>query len=192
MKCKYCDSMKRYKDYNFCPYCGNPVIIKEKFSGGLKPDLIIPFKLDRETAKKKYTEYIKSQKYVPKLFLEEAHIDKIMGLYVPEWLLSCDVEADLLYTAKEIDESDKDFYHLTEISEYDILRKGNFRINSLPVDGSAKMDDAVMDSIEPFDIKDAVEFNAAYLSGFFSDRYDVNLNNCLEQHTSTFLDELTH
>ena len=31
-----------------CPYCGNSVIIMKKLSGGLRPDLVIPFKLDKK------------------------------------------------------------------------------------------------------------------------------------------------
>lgn len=27
-----------------CPFCGNPVVMMEQFSGMLKPDLVIPFK----------------------------------------------------------------------------------------------------------------------------------------------------
>ena len=29
-----------------CPYCGNPVIMKGQFAGALRPDWVIPFKLD--------------------------------------------------------------------------------------------------------------------------------------------------
>jgi hypothetical protein len=35
------------------------------------------------------------------------------------------------------------------------------------------MDDATMESIEPFDLSAAVDFQTAYLSGFFADKYDV-------------------
>ena len=34
-----------------CPYCGSPVVLKGKLSGMLKPDYIIPFKLDKKQAK---------------------------------------------------------------------------------------------------------------------------------------------
>lgn len=30
-----------------CPYCGNPVVAAGRFSGDFRPDLVIPFKLDR-------------------------------------------------------------------------------------------------------------------------------------------------
>ena len=44
----------------------------------------------------------------------------------------------------------------------------------MPVDGSSKMDDTLMESIEPFDFRDAVDFQTAYLSGFMADKYDVD------------------
>lgn len=33
-----------------CPFCGNPVVVSSKFSGMLRPDMVIPFKLDKEAA----------------------------------------------------------------------------------------------------------------------------------------------
>ena len=33
-----------------CPFCGNPVVMTGQFAGDLKPDLVIPFKLDKKAA----------------------------------------------------------------------------------------------------------------------------------------------
>ena len=44
----------------------------------------------------------------------------------------------------------------------------------MPVDGSQKMEDELMESIEPFDIKDAVDFKTAYLAGYVADKYDID------------------
>ena len=33
-----------------CPYCGNPTVVPGQFSGALKPDFVIPFKLSKEDA----------------------------------------------------------------------------------------------------------------------------------------------
>ena len=54
------------------------------------------------------------------------------------------------------------------------MLSGFIGFERVPVDGSTKMDDALMESIEPYDLKDAVEFSTAYLSGYFADRYDVD------------------
>ncbi len=36
-----------------CPFCGNPIVLTGQFAGDLRPDLIIPFKLDKKAAKAK-------------------------------------------------------------------------------------------------------------------------------------------
>ncbi|MEI3168181.1 MAG: hypothetical protein V8S58_09755 [Lachnospiraceae bacterium] len=44
----------------------------------------------------------------------------------------------------------------------------------MPVDGDSKIPDDLMESIEPYDLKEAVPFQAAYLAGYLADRYDVD------------------
>ena len=34
-----------------CPYCGSQIVLSGKFAGDLKPDYVIPFKLDKKQAK---------------------------------------------------------------------------------------------------------------------------------------------
>ena len=40
-----------------CPYCGNPTVLGGKLSGKLKPEYILPFKLDKKTAIAHLTSY---------------------------------------------------------------------------------------------------------------------------------------
>ena len=44
-----------------CPFCGNRVVMKGKFSGDLKPDYIIPFKLDKKAAKEAYKKHLQGK-----------------------------------------------------------------------------------------------------------------------------------
>lgn len=157
-----------------CPYCGNPVVIKGQLSGDFKPDLIIPFKLDKKAAKEALKKHIGSKKFIPRVFKDENHIDEIKGIYVPEWLFSGDVEADITYSGNKVNEWRDSEYNYVETSRFNLQRSGTFSFDGLPVDGSSKMDDALMESIEPFDISEAVDFSTAYLSGYFADRYDVD------------------
>jgi hypothetical protein len=54
-----------------------------------------------------------------------------------------------------------------------LTRAANAEFVGIPMDGSTKMDNVIMESIEPFDMNEAVDFNTAYLSGFLADKYDV-------------------
>ena len=59
-----------------CPYCDNPVVMSGNFSGDLKPDYVIPFKFDKEAAKKALNKHLEGRKLLPKVFKDQNHIDE--------------------------------------------------------------------------------------------------------------------
>ena len=157
-----------------CPFCGNPVIMKAQFAGDLRPDVVVPFKLDKEAAKKGFEKHLLGKRLLPKVFRSQAHIDEIKGVYVPFWLFDADVDATVQYHATQTRSWSDSRNNYVETTEYSLLRSGTMQFSGIPVDGSKKMDDALMESLEPFDLSEAVSFQTAYLSGYFADRYDVS------------------
>lgn len=156
-----------------CPYCGNPVVMSGQFSGSLRPDIVIPFKLDKAAAKEGLTKHLKGKRLLPKVFKDQNHIDEIKGVYVPFWLFDADASANMHFKASRTRSWSDSKNHYTETSFYSILRSGNVCFNCVPVDGSSKMADDLMESIEPFNIAEAVPFQTAYLAGYLADKYDV-------------------
>ena len=61
----------------------------------------------------------------------------------------------------------------TVTSYYDIVRDMDINFDKIPVDASIGMPDDVMDLMEPFDYKELQEFKPEYLSGFYSERYNM-------------------
>lgn len=157
-----------------CPYCGNQVVMTGQFEGALRPDAVIPFKKDKKQAKEAFEQFISGKKYVPKMFKEEKYIEEIKGVYVPFWIFDADVDASISYEAEDIRVTREGDYQKTVTKHYDVLREGYMTFNSVPVDGSSKIADDLMESIEPFDITEAVDFNTAYLAGYVADKYDVD------------------
>ena len=164
-----------------CPYCGNPVVMKGQFEGALRPNLVIPFKYDKKAAKEALKKHIATKKFVPKAFKDENHLDEIKGVYVPNWLFSCDAQTDINYKAQKVRTWADNNYTYTETSHFNVFRGGNMSFDNIPVDGSTKMPDDLMESIEPFNINDAVDFNTAYLAGYFADKYDVDADMSIER-----------
>ena len=80
-----------------CPFCNNKITVKGQFAGDLKPDYIIPFKLDKKAAKEKYYKHLEGKKYLPKVFKKENHVDEIKGVYIPFWLFDADADARITY-----------------------------------------------------------------------------------------------
>ena len=164
-----------------CPFCGNPVVVAGNVSGMLKPDLVIPFKLNKEAAKAALKEHFSGKRLLPKVFKDENHIDEVKGIYVPFWIFDADADADMRYRATRIRAwRDRD-YEYTETSYYSVTRAGSLGFEAVPVDGSVKMPDDLMESLEPFDISEAVDFQTAYLAGYLADKYDVTAEQSIER-----------
>lgn len=157
-----------------CPYCGNTAIIPQQMDKMMKPKYVIPFKIDKESAKGKLKEYCKGKKLLPGSFTNSSHIDEIKGVYVPFWLYSGIVEADCQFDAEIEEEKRTQTEKIITTKHYDVRRKGFVTFNYIPTDASESMPDDLMDSIEPFDFAGLKNFEMEYLLGFIADQYDVS------------------
>lgn len=164
-----------------CPYCGNPIVMKGQFSGALRPDYVIPFKRSKKQAKEALKKHFEGKRLLPKVFKDENHIDEIKGLYVPFWLFDADANANIQYKATKLRSWSDSKYIYTETSFYSIHRGGKIGFENIPVDGSSKMADDLMESLEPFKFSEAVDFQTAYLAGYLADKYDVTAEQSVER-----------
>jgi len=164
-----------------CPFCGNPVVMTGQFTGDLKPDLVIPFKVDKKAAMAALQNHYKGKVLLPKVFKDQNHIKEVKGLYVPVWLFDTDANAHVRYRATRTRFWSDSNYNYTETSYFHITRAGDIGFANVPVDGSTKMDDAMMESIEPFRVEEAVDFQTAYLAGYLADRYDVSSEQSIDR-----------
>ena len=164
-----------------CPFCDNPIVMMGQFSGSLKPDLVIPFKLDKKAAKEGLMKHLTGKRLLPKIFKDQNHIDEIKGVYVPFWLFDTDVDAKVRYKATKIRTWSDSDYNYTQTSYYMVHRGGSVGFEYVPVDGSTKMADDLMESIEPFNCGEAVDFQTAYLAGYLADKYDVTAEESIDR-----------
>ena len=164
-----------------CPYCGNPTIVPGQLHGALKPDCIIPFKLDKDEAVKALKKHYKGKKLLPRAFTDENHIEKLQGVYVPFWLFDGTAEANMQFHATRSETHREGSYEVTTTSHFNLQRNGTVELRSIPADGSSKMPDALMDSLEPYNYDDLVPFSNAYLPGFMADKYDVTAEDCFRR-----------
>jgi DNA-directed RNA polymerase subunit RPC12/RpoP len=162
-----------------CPYCDNPVVMMGQFAGDLKPDFVIPFKLDKHAAIAALKKHYGGKKLLPKVFADENHIEEVKGVYVPFWLFDAEAEANVRYKTSRTRFWSDSRYHYTETSFFSVTRQGSLGFDRVPVDGSTKMDDTLMESIEPYDFSEAVDFRTAYLSGYLAQRYDVTAEDSI-------------
>ena len=164
-----------------CPFCGNPVVMTGTFAGNLKPDLVIPFKLDKKAAIAALNKHYGGKKLLPKVFKDQNRIKEVKGLYVPVWLFGADAQGFVQYKASRVRTWSDSRYNYTETSYFNVIRAGGLGFENVPVDGSSKMEDTLMESIEPYNMQEAVDFQTAYLAGYLADKYDVDAENSINR-----------
>ena len=134
-----------------CPYCGNPSVIPGQFTGILKPDFVLPFKLSKEDAIQGAEEALSQKAPAAVDLLQSQPSGGDQGRVCP--LLDVRRRGQrkrassmppryIQYTSGD--------YEITETSHYDVRRAGSISFEKIPVDASSKMPDDYMDSIEPF------------------------------------------
>ena len=158
----------------FCYYCHQPVILSGKMGGAFKPDKVIGFKLSRDKAVESFKNWVGKRWFVPKEFKSQQQIEKMTGLYVPFWVADCKLNADYRALGKKVRSWTSGSYRYTETKEFQICRQANVFTNGIPADGESKIEDLLMESIEPYDYRDLQDFSMSYLSGFYADKYDVD------------------
>ena len=164
-----------------CPYCGNPTVIPGQFSGMLKPDYVIPFKLGKADAITTLKKHYRGKIFLPKTFADGNHLEEIKGIYVPFWLFDGVVDGNIAYQGTRSHTHTEGDEEVTITDHYRMDRAGIVPFERIPADASSKMPDEHMDSIEPFDYSELKPFSTAYLPGFLADKYDVTVEECSDR-----------
>ena len=164
----------------FCVYCGNTSIIKNRLSGEFAPSKIIPFKMEKQKAIDAFKRLRKGRPLTPRSFTSEKNIEKIQGVYIPFWLYQVDVNGTIEATATRVKSWSSGDTHYTQTDYYNVIRTGTMTYNRVPVDGSTRFANDMMNTIEPFDYSKLIDYNHAYLSGFLAEKYDVNKDDAFK------------
>lgn len=170
----------------FCVYCHNSTIIASNLTDEHRPIALIPFQLKKEAAVEAVQNLCKKRPLLPKDFKEYAKRGEVSGLYVPFWLFSVDLDADLTARATKVSHWSDSNYSYTKTDTYQVERAGRVSFKNVPADGSMRMDDNLMQSLEPFDYSKLVNFTMEYLSGHYAESYDVEAEKAYSNASSRF------
>lgn len=163
----------------FCSYCGNPTLLEERLQGEAAPHCVIPFREDKNQALEAFRQWTKKGFFTPKIFNKAATVEKISGIYVPFWLYDFEASSRVTAECATVRHSSDSQYNYTHTDWYRVQRLIEGHFQKIPADASEKMDDTVMDKLEPFDYGEMVEFQMPYLSGFLSEKYNFSKEELL-------------
>lgn len=172
-----------------CHWCRNTLSMNQQVPNGAVPDMILPFKLPKETAISSITKFVKKRRFFahPR-FRAEFTPENVMGVYLPYMVVDVNAHATLSgqgehqtrrYTVKVGDNNETRY----DADLYNVERDFDIHVNDLTVESSSERLDQnasqnsnnIINTIMPFDVENSVKYDSNYLAGFSSERRDSNL-----------------
>lgn len=159
---------------DFCYYCHNPVVLRGKLEGQLKPNKIIPFKFDKKEAENKFLSFAGKKWFAPRDFSSREHAEKISGIYYPFWVTDADTECRLDGRATKVRVWRQGDWEITETSKFDVLREGNIHFEDITSSAFSEGDKRMLEGILPFPSDCHIDFSMPYLLGFQAKKRDID------------------
>lgn len=175
-----------------CHWCRHTLNVNQQIPNGAVPDAVLPFRLTKEEAVEKIREFAASRRlFAHRRFKKEFVPENVLGVYLP--YLVIDARAESQYWGKgEVetrrwtettgsgDNKRTTTYYAADV--YQVSRQVSFTVDDLTVEGSSERaqfgtanTNNIVNTILPFDTKNAVKWNASYLVGFTSEKRDLNV-----------------
>ena len=156
----------------FCPYCGASAILPAKLSGIYRPAAVIPFKISKEEAQTAFRKWCHNGRFTPRDFAAPQEMEKLTGIYVPFWLFDCTIEGAIIGRGTRVSSYVVGQYLFQNTKHFLIRRRAALQYDKVPADGSERMDDDMMDKLEPYDYNELKDFEMPYLAGYEAEKYD--------------------
>ncbi|NMO97593.1 TFIIB-type zinc ribbon-containing protein [Paenibacillus lemnae] len=157
-----------------CSFCGSAVVLGDRISGKLAPAQVIPFAISKQEAETAFQKWCRKGLLTPRGFMTADRIKSITGMYVPFWLYDLHNRVEVHARATKVRTYTRGDYRYTETQHYDVYRKIRLNYVKLPVDAAKKMDDELMDKLEPFPYEELKGFKTPYLAGYIAEKYSYD------------------
>lgn len=169
-----------------CHWCRSVLGVNQQIANGAVPDAVLPFHIKKDDAVARIRQFVhKRRLFALKAFKEQFTPENVVGVYLPYMIVDANAGAAVAgkgeikirqYTQGSGD--DKKTYYDADV--YQVERRIDFTVDDLPLESSSERGNLdtrvntnnVINAILPFDTKNAVKWNASYLSGFTSEKRD--------------------
>lgn len=178
---------------SFCYYCHNPVILKGRLEGAFLPDQIIPFSIDKETAKREFLQFFQKRKFIPKAFFQKNQMEHLSGVYFPYWVYRVSMKGRITAKGTNVRVWRGGDLEYTETSFYEIEREGDIELKDLTKSALKKANSVLGEGILPYRMEEAKAFSPGYLSGFLAEKRDIEkieIQNGIQGETEQYAQKM--
>lgn len=172
----------------FCAFCGSPHVLEDQSEAGIRPESVLPFAVPQEAAVSSFRSWLKGKLFAPSKAKKMAQLGQISGVYLPHW--TYDDEADSRYVGQE-----GHYYYVTvpvkvtQNGKTTTVMKQERRtrwsptsgrvqesFNDVVIPGSQRLDQNLLERVQPYDLSQLCAYRAEYLSGYAAEKPAVGVN----------------
>lgn len=186
-----------------CPFCATPVVIGTGTSRQIKPQAVIPFRLDESQARTAMTRWMGNLWFAPGSLLEYARKGRPMaGIYTPYWTF--DAQTRSRYAGQR-----GTYYYETRTVTVNVngrneqrqeqIRKVRWQgvrgwvqraFDDVTVLGSTSLPRGYTEALAPWDLTALTGYAPEYLSGFAAEGYTVPLDQAHDRARQVMADQI--
>ena len=156
-----------------CYYCHSPIVLQDRLDDNFRPDGVIPFTLDKETAKERFMAYVRQKRFVDRRFFDEGQMEMFSGVYYPWWYFDAEGEAEFEGEGTRRSVATTPRHIVTTTRYYSVHRKADIGFRAVARKALGKLDGKLSDGIHPYDPEQVKPYAAGYLSGFLAEARDI-------------------
>ena len=194
MKCQGCGAEVVVDTANAmsarCHWCRHVLSVNQQIPNGAVPDAVLPFAITHDQAVDLIRQFAgKRRTFAHTQFRRDFTPENVVGVYLPYLVVDAKAASGVWgrgevttrrYTRRQ-NNTDVTYY---DADVYRVSRQVAFVVDDLTIESSAERADMdvhrntnnVINAILPFDTKNAVQWNAAYLRGFTSEKRDQDVS----------------
>ncbi|CAI6084474.1 hypothetical protein COHCIP112018_04350 [Cohnella sp. JJ-181] len=185
-----------------CPFCGSAKVLPQPDTANIKPESLIPFRIDRDDATAAFRAWKKKLWFLPSSFKRENTSARLAGIYIPYW--TYDAGTSSSYSAERGD------YHYrtvtktrvvngktetyTEQQRYTVWHwvSGEYDrfFNDVLVPASGQYDAKLLERLGDFELNGLLGYKPEYLSGYIAERYSIGRGRGWEEAKARIDDAL--
>lgn len=169
-KCTICGAQVTFNRYDIvskCQYCSNTSMSPLKDLPGLKPEKIIPFKIDKVQAKNEFSVRTKKRKFLPSKFKKNLPNTEMGATYLSAFVFDGFVKASY-YGRQSHTRTVRDSNGKTRTETYYTSFSGNIEKQyvDVVVEANDKISQDDIVDILPYDFSESVDYNNDFIKGY--------------------------
>jgi hypothetical protein len=183
-----------------CDFCGSPKLVPyDEIKAPIRPQSLLPFKISEPEVRERIRQWYASKWLAPGSLRKRALVDRVRGIYIPYWTFDAHVvspwtaDAGHYYYETETYRDSKGNRQSRQVRHTRwVPASGEVRhfFDDEPVPGTRGVSEHLLRRVEPFPTAELVPYEAAFLSGFVVEHYQVVLLEAAQNSEAQMLRKL--